>query len=108
MAGVAVGRVEVQDVDGSGDAAVVVSVGVHGRALERGCAIASASSLRGSEDRGHAARLAVLPVLADEPIQLGPAGDVALDELDAVVVVDGTSMTATRPAMRWGSPVGMW
>jgi hypothetical protein len=31
----------------------------------------------------------VLAVLADEPIELGPAGDVALDKLDAIVVVDG-------------------
>ena len=60
-------------------------------------------------DRGHAGRLAVLAEFADEPLQLGPAGDVALDELDVVVVVVvvvGDVMTATRPAMRWALAEG--
>jgi len=43
----------------------------------------------GGEDRGHLARLAVLGVLVGEPGEFGVAVDVALDEVDAVGVVDG-------------------
>jgi hypothetical protein len=41
------------------------------------------------EGPGDAARLAVQAVLAGEAFEFAVAGDVALDEVDAVVVVDG-------------------
>ena len=44
---------------------------------------------RHSEDRGDAARLAVAGVLVGEAVEFGFAGDVAFDEVDAVVMVDG-------------------
>src|SRR4051794_9138050 len=55
---------------------------------ERSSRVAARVAQRG-EDRGDAARLAVAGVLVREAVQLGFAGDVAFDEVDAVVVVDG-------------------
>ena len=64
-------------------------VGVHGRRTLRRAPGRVRQRCAGCANRRDAAALAALGVLRREALQLGLAGDVALDEVDAVVVVDG-------------------
>jgi hypothetical protein len=93
VAGVLVGRVNVQDVDGA-----------RTPSASWACACMARSHVRDAmgEDRGDPARLAALRVLRGEAFQLALAVEVTLNEVDAVVVVDGDvhERDATVDALR--------